>query len=110
MAITVKASGSQAAILNTEHQLVDTADLGTYALLVNTTPLARGETLELKLQGKAASGGSYAVAFLEALAHAQSQPLFQSFHLLAPYGCRATLKQIGGTGRTFEWALIRLDS
>jgi len=68
-----------------------------------------GDLVELKIQTKGASGGAYATAFFQPFPNVQSPPLVQSFHIFAPYGCKATLKQTIGTGRTYEWFLIRAD-
>lgn len=109
MAISVKAAGSQLTVLSTEHTLLDTTDPGTYALVVNLTPLALGDTVVLRIYGRAAVANT-PLAFLQAYSNALGTPLSQSFHIIAPYGAKFTITQTAGSVRTFEWVVVRLDA
>lgn len=108
--MNIKSNGSQTATLTTEHTLLDTPDIGCYALQVDANALVNGETLELVIYAKAASGGTYRVAFRRVYQNVLDQPLCQSFHVYGAYGAKFTLKQTGGTGRAFPWVIVQLDA
>lgn len=109
---SIKAEGSQAATLTTEHTLLDTSDAGNYQLKVDCTALSGSEYVDLKVYDKAATGGSYRLAqsVRVTAAMAAVYPISESVPVAAPLGIKATLTQTGGTGRSYDWSVVRLDA
>lgn len=108
MAISVEASGTQTAVLTTEHTLGTTAAAGIYQLTVDANALVNGETLMLKCKINVLSAGTERVLFSQPYTNAQAEPIKESIPVTVPQTSTWTLTQTGGTGRAFPWALIRL--
>ena len=107
MAVSENTGGAQAATPGTEHTLATITTAGTYQLMVEVDTLADGEELELRIKVKGRSGSSSRVAFFHTIAHAQGTDaeVVLSPPVPAPHEFIATLKQIGGSSRTFDWAI-----
>lgn len=108
MAVTEKTSGSQTATLLTEHSLATVTDPGIYVLRIDLANLAAGDTVELRIYGKARNAtdterlhysGSYGPI-------PPSQKLTDSVPVLSTGHFRATLRQVTGTGRAWPWAIL----
>lgn len=106
---TVKSSGTQAATLSTEHTLATITDPGTYQLKVDLSPLVAADVVELRIYSKVLSSGT------ERLQHKATYgptplaaPIVVSIPDVSPHHFKATLKQVAGTGRSFEWAVYEL--
>ena len=109
MALAVVSSGTQTATLTTEHSLdVDTTGK-TYVLVVDTAALVNGETLTLRIKTKCLSAGTQRLAYEAVYEHAQAVPMKYSIPVPANIEIEVTLRQDGGTGRAFPWALLSLD-
>ena len=104
---TVKSSGTQTAVITTEHTLLDTADPGTYQLQVNLVNMVNDDEVEIRIYTKVLSGDSYGVAFMEPRKHAQGADgeILVSPPLMVPTDAKFTLKQVAGTGRDFKWSV-----
>lgn len=106
MAASVVSDGSQTATLSTEHALYDSTIAGTFQLAVDTTNLTSTEIVELRVYTKIrTSGGTYRQAGAVTVYAGDTSPASISPPLLCPNGVKYTLKQIGGTGRAFDWAV-----
>lgn len=105
MAVSVKTSGSQTATLTTEHDLATVTDAGIYVLAVDVNALVNGETVRLRIYGKARSSDTERLIYDATFSHAQSSPLKESVAIVSPHHMRATLRQDGGTGRAYPWAI-----
>lgn len=106
MPVQVNTSGSQTAVISTEHTLATVTAAGVYILSVDASALTGSDVLELRIYGKARTGDT------ERLLHRGTYgptslaiPLIQSIPVVSPHHLRATLKQIAGTGRAYPWAL-----
>lgn len=110
MALEV-AGGSQTATLNTDHTLVTYAPTSPENLLlrVDANALANGETLILTISTRARAGGTTRVLERLVYAHAQDRPILDSLPFVGVEQVVCVLRQEGGTGRAFPWALIRLN-
>lgn len=108
MAITVIASGTQAATISTEHDLATDTTNHTYVLVVDTAAMVAGDLLELRLYTKVLSGGTERLAYVVPYQHAQGEPNKYSVPVPANISLRATLKQVAGTGRSYPWSLLAL--
>lgn len=109
MALSVIASGTQAATVTTEHSLATSTTGKTAVLVVNTVNMVNGDELELRIKTKVLTGSTAALAYFAAYAHVQGTPVKYSVPVPANWSIEATLKQSAGTSRDFEWALLSLD-
>ena len=109
MAISVIASGTQSATVNTEHSLATSTTGKTYIFVVNTTNMVNADELELRIKTKVLTGSTAALAYYAAYAHVQATPVKYSVPVPANWSCEVTLKQTAGTSRNFEWSLLSLD-
>jgi hypothetical protein len=108
MSVTLKASGTQTATLDTEHTLTTITDAGVYVLKVDTANLANGETLRLRIYTKCLSDGTERLAYEAIYKHAQGVPMKYSVPVAENISFRATLLQSGGTGRNYPWAILQV--
>lgn len=105
---SVESNGTQTATVSTEHTLATWTTAGTRVLVVDLTDMVSGDTVEVRLKVKAASGGSELVYTLATLANAQAEPALVSVPVPIGYGGSCSLKQTSGTGRDFDWHVILL--
>ncbi len=105
---TSKASGTQVAVISTEHTLSTITDAGTYVLSVDTNAMVLGDELELRAKTKVTSGGTTREYLVATYAHIQGQPVKTSVPVASINEVIFTLKQTAGTGRSFPWEIIEL--
>lgn len=105
---TSQASGSQVAVVTTEHTLATISDDGTYVLYVDTSVMVLGDELELRAKVKVTSSGTTREFLVATYAHVQGQPIKASIPVASINECVFTLKQTAGTSRTFDWEIIAL--
>lgn len=107
--ITQHANGSQSATLDTEHFLGTDPDTtaGAYQFVVDTTNMALGDILRIKVYEKIRDSSDTAeeVGHFFTIMHAQEEPLWVSPSFLLLNGWRFSIEQTDGTGRTFEWSV-----
>ncbi len=122
MALTVKASGTQTAVIGTEHTLNAAAftDSGVYVLTVNTRNLVDDEVVELRAYAKVLTGDANpSLVYSGDFKHAQGdgaapgssaggEIVKVSVPIASPYSVTFTLKQTAGTGRNFDWRVDTL--
>lgn len=109
MAIAVVGSGTQTAVVSTEHTLDTEIAAKTYVLTVNLSNMAAGDRVELRLKKKVLTGGASAVQYLATFTGDQVEEVVDSIPVLSHFELVATLKQTAGTARTFEWSLTTID-
>lgn len=113
MAVTAHASGTQTAVIGTEHFVTSPAVAGTFTFHVDTNALAAGDILELRVYSIVLTGGTSRVTYVARWAGVQpaddlikiSVPI--SNELTDANSLRFSLKQIAGTGRAFPWKVLR---
>lgn len=113
MAVTAQGSGTQTAVISTEHTLLDVAVAGTFTLHVDGNIMAAGDTLELRIYQIVLTGGTRHVAYLQR--YADAQPTDDQVKISVPVSneltdagsLRFTLKQTTGTGRAFPWKVLK---
>lgn len=113
MAVTAQGTGTQTAVISTEHTLLDVAIAGTFTFHVDKINMVAGDTLELRIYQIVLTGGTRRVAYKQtyygaALADdliAISVPI--SNELTDAGSLRFTLKQTAGTGRAFPWKVLK---
>jgi hypothetical protein len=110
MAITVEASGSQTAVIGTEHTLATIAGPGTYVANIDTANMAAGDAVEFRIKMPVLSGGTARTEFY--VMYTGVQPADDVLKTSVPFivdatagGCLVTLKQILGTGRVYPWSI-----
>ena len=105
----VESSGTQTATIGNEHTLSSPTTAKTRVLVVDAATLVSGETVELRFKAKVLPGGTERLIRVESFPGPLTEPHIQSPPFVMPEGGTITLKQVGGTGRSFPWAIITLD-
>jgi hypothetical protein len=113
MAVTAQGTGTQTAVITTEHTLLDVAIAGTFTLHVDKNAMAAGDVLELRIYQIVLTGGTRRVCYKTVYYGAQSAddliavsvPI--SNELTDAGSLRFTLKQTAGTGRAFPWKVLK---
>lgn len=102
----VNSSGTQTAVISTEHTLgTPPTAAGTYVLAVDLSNMVDGDVVELRMKRKVLTGGTIRQTLLAVFSNAQSDLVAYSIPVPTPWGVTATLKQTAGTGRNFDWSL-----
>jgi len=104
--VLIEASGTQTAVIGTEHSLATVADAKISKLFVDVSALALGDELELRVKVAAASGGTRRQVSFGVYQNVQEDGIIVTEPFAAPYGAEYTLKQTAGTARTFPWVVI----
>lgn len=113
MAVTAQGTGTQTAVIGTEHTLLDIAVAGTFTFHVDTVNMAAGDLVELRVYQIVLTGGTRRVAYLQRYSDAQatddlikiSVPI--SNELTDSGALRFTLKQTQGTGESYPWKVLK---
>lgn len=109
MALAEESSGTQAAVINTEHTLAAPTTAKTRVLIVDLAAMASGDTVELRIKQKVLTAGAEGLAVLTTFVNAQADPIAVSVPIAQFRGATFTLKQTTGTGRSFPWQVLVLD-
>ncbi len=117
MAVTAQGTGTQVAVITTEHTLLDVAIAGTFTLHVDANTMVAGDTLELRIYQIVLTAGTRHQVYLARWAGAQSSAsdLLSPVKISVPVSneltdagsLRFTLKQTAGTGRSYPWKVLR---
>lgn len=108
MAVSSVGSGSQTATLDTEHTLDTETTAGVYVLVVDTNNLVDGDVVILRMKTKAKTGSTSRLAYQATYAHAQSEINKYSPAIPVDTELICTLEQTDGTGRSFDWNLLKM--
>lgn len=109
MTWVLSASGSQTAVIGTEHVLTTDTTNATFYYEVNIANLAIGDILELRVYTITLTGGSLTVAWKSTYGPVPPiQDACPSPPQPSDISCRITLKQTAGTGRVYPWKLLRI--
>jgi hypothetical protein len=105
---SVEGSGTQLAVITTEHTLATSALFRAFTLHVDLLNMQAGDTVELRMYIKVLSGGASSVVFKGTFSDVPSVDalIAASTPIMSPHEVKATLKQTAGTGRNFPWQLI----
>lgn len=102
--------GSQTATIDTEHTLVTKTDGKTYVLAVDTSNMANGDRLILRVKSKIRTGDTLRTVYQSpAYQNVQGDSVKYSLPVPALIEWIATLEQVDGTGRAFPWSVMALD-
>lgn len=108
MALTETQNGTQTASISTEHSLgsEETAD-AYYQLLVDLSNMVNGDVLELRAKVKVKTGGTARLVARATYRDAQEEDGCFSVPVPNIYGVVFTLKQTAGTGRNYDWSILK---
>jgi hypothetical protein len=114
MAISVEASGTQTAVIGTEHTLATIAGPGVYVANVDLSAMAAGDVVELRIKKPVLSAGTARAQFYAM--YTDAQPADDILKTSVPFlvdaiagGCVVTLKQTTGTGRSFPYSILKMS-
>jgi hypothetical protein len=107
---TVEASGTQTAVVGTEHTLSAFTSNRNLQLWVDLSNMVAGDSVHVRLKRKVLSSGSIRTfdSFQLSGAPATDGQLAASVPFSAPHGATVTLEQEAGTSRDFAWSLESL--
>lgn len=108
MAIAEVTSGTQTAVLDTEHTLATETSAEIYVLAVNLANMVSGDVTILRVKPKVLSGGSATLAFTETFTGAQPVDVVYSEPIPSAHSVAFTLEQTDGTGRNYEWSVLKV--
>lgn len=109
MAWTLSDSGTTAALtINTETTLATDTNNGTFVLEVDTSNLALGDLLEIRIYTVTLSGGTLTQVWKGTYQHVQINKHKVSPPIVTDQSIKCTLKQTAGTGRQFGWKMLRV--
>lgn len=100
--------GSQTAVIDTEHTLDTITVAGSYVLTVDSINMVIGDELILRIKSKVRSVGTTRLAYIARYSHGQDTPVILSIPIASPHEFVATLEQVAGTGRVFNWEIVGL--
>lgn len=114
MAVTAQATGTQTAVIGTEHFLANVNVAGTFTLHVDTFNMAAGDLLELRIYQMVLTATTARVAYISPR-YDGAQPVDDVIKISVPISneltdaqsLRFSLKQVAGTGRNFDWKILK---
>jgi hypothetical protein len=115
MAVTVEASGTQAATIGTEHTLWDSSSAASYQFGFDSVNMAAGDIVEIRIYRMFKTGGTRRVTYFMPYYDAQVTDDVGKVFIPVSTGLtdsgaiRATLKQTAGTGRNFDWEVLKFS-
>lgn len=113
MAVTAFAQGTQNATIDTEHFLASPDEAGTYQLYVDMDNMAAGDVVELRVYKMMLTGGTPKGALPQTYYGVQADDDLIKFtvpistELAETNALRFSLKQTDGTGRAFDWKVLK---
>lgn len=110
---TATSTGTQTAVIGTEHQLMAGSVAGVFTFHVDTRNMLAGDFLELRVYQKVNPSGATCVAYFDAYQGAQSSD--DLIKISNPIGnalgeasaLQFSLKQTLGTGRIFPFTILK---
>ncbi len=108
MAVTSVGADTQTAVIDTEHTLDTETTAGVYVLVVDMNNLADGDVVILRMKTKNQSGSTSRLAYQATFANVQVEKNKYSPAIPIDTELICTLEQTDGTGRNFDWNLLKL--
>jgi len=108
------ASGTQTAVVTTEHFLSSPNEAGKFQLEVDKTNMAAGDVVELRAYKMVLTGGTSRVVYIQTYYGAQPTDDLISLSPVIPNdlaeanAVRFSLTQTFGTGRAFPWKVLKV--
>ena len=108
MTWTLSDSGTTSALsIGVETTLATDTNNGTFVLEVDTSNMALGDLLEIRVYTITLSGGTLTQAWKGTYQHGQINNHKISPPVASDQSIRCTLNQTAGTGRTYAWKMLR---
>ena len=106
----LESSGTQTAVISTEHTLVSITTNKTLLLVVDLINMVASDTTELRIKTKVLSGGVLRTVYYQRFVNAQAADDIISVSIPLPSDIQAdfTLKQTAGTGRNYPWKVLSI--
>jgi hypothetical protein len=105
----VTQSGTQTAVINTEHTLTNPTGSKWYSAYVDTTNMTTGDITEIRVYVLIKSAGSYIQYWIDTKVDSQSpNPLVYVPPFPSDLGYKLTLKQTNGTGRAYDFRVYEV--
>ena len=108
MALSSVGSGSQTAVIDTEHTLDTETGAGVYVLVVDMNNLTLGDVVVLRMKTKAKTGSTSRLAYIKTFSNIQIEINKYSPAIPIDTELICTLEQTDGTGRSFDWNLLKM--
>lgn len=90
-------------------QVVTTDTAGhTYVFALDTTNLAAGDAIEVRIKAKVLSGGAEGQAYYATWANVQEDVVKYSLPVPANQSIKVTMTRVGGADESYDWALLAL--
>jgi hypothetical protein len=105
MSVTRKVNGSLTTSAS-EQALATITDPGVYILNVDTSLLADGDEILVKVYVKTLSGSTETLRYQTAIRHAQSEPEKTWPPVMIVEYVRFTIQRLAGTDRTLPWSVM----
>lgn len=107
---TLEASGTQTAVINTEHTLATLTTAKVFVFVVDCANLAAGDILELRIYHTVLAAGASRVAYRMTYHGVQNADDLIKLSVPVPSDISfvATLKQTAGIGRLFPWKVLSI--
>ena len=113
MATTAESSGTQTAVIGTEHFVDEIPTAGVFTFHVDTVNMVAGDVVELRVYQMVLTAGTARVVYF--MPYYGAQPTDDLIKVSLPIGneltdatsLRVSLKQTFGTGRAFPWKVLR---
>ena len=77
-------------------------------LAVDVNNMADGDTIELRIYGKARSSDSERQIWFASFSNSQTDKLKESVPVASPHSYRASIKRVGGSDHAYPWAIYEL--
>ena len=107
----IEASGTQTAVISTEHTLADLTNTRTYVAYADVSNMVSGDSLELRVYTKVLSGSTLRCLYYQLLTDAQTAnggQLQVAIPVPSDQEFKFTLKQTAGTGRAYDWKVVSI--
>jgi hypothetical protein len=108
--MTLSSSGTQTAVIGTEHFVANIVTDGVYVFVVDIAAMLAGDTLELRGYSNILSGGTSRVVYMESFQDAPSPDDMIQISIPLPLDQVGgfTIKQTSGVGRAYPWKVLSL--
>lgn len=107
MTWTVEGSGTQTADGSEDTLVAAATTNATYVLFVDLTNMVNGDIVELRLYTKVLSSGALDLAWKGTYGQTPLIFVAQSPFVPSDQSFKATLKQVAGTNRNYDWKVLR---
>ena len=108
MTVVSVGADTQTAVVDTEHTLDTETDPGVYILVVDLNELTYGDTVILRIKTKNQTGSTSRLAYEATFSNAQAEMNKYSPAIPVDTEIICTLEQTDGTGRDFDWNLLKM--